>query len=136
MDPDFALILVFLIFFFVVSIYCVASLFKRSTSVTGRQIIGLIGLLISALLFATIPYYFIYTFQDFQIILYYVVIFLSFCISLNLSQLITRKIVSQHKSQKSSITFCFLSIVLPFIIFLVVFYSVRLIDNANLLGNE
>ena len=136
MDQNFILILIFLIVFFLFSIYSLVSFFKSLASVTGRMIIRLLVLLTSALLLATIPYYFFHTFQDFQIIVYYGVLFLSFFISLNLSQLITSKIIPQYKSQILSLIFSFLSILLPFIIFLIVFYSIRLIDNANLPGNE
>jgi hypothetical protein len=129
---NFILVLFFLIIVFVFSIYCLVSFFRGRTPVTGRMVIELLVLLTSALLLATIPYYLFYTFRDFEIIVYYVVLLFSFFISVHLSQLITRKIIPHYKSKMFSITFWILSILLPFIIFLIVFYSVRLIDNANL----
>lgn len=136
MDPDIILIFALLICFLVYSIYSLVSFFKRSFPVSGRMLFGLLLLLTSALILYTIPYYLFYTFQDFHIIAYYIILFLAFCISLNVSRLVTIKIIPQYKSKQLSITFCFLTILLSFIIFLIIFYLVRLIDTANLLGNE
>jgi len=137
MDPDFILILGLLFLFLAFSIYSLISYFKRSSSVTGRLIIGLLILLISTLLLFTIIYKFFYTeLNDINLIVYYVILLLAFSISVNLSQLITQKIKTLHKVQALSITFCFLTILISFIITLIFYYSVGFIDSANLLGNK
>lgn len=137
MDPDITLILALYLIFLSLSIYSSISFFRRNSPITSRLNLVLLLLLTCTVLLFTFVYNIFYTeLKDFTLVVYLVVQIQAFFISINLSQKIVQKVKKKSKSQETSIPMYFLTILLSLIITLLFYYSVKVIDSANLLGNE